>query len=437
MAFVHDQSCECTKSELDLFSVPPTQTSIEHGNWIEYHPITTVTGDSPIEFDINGSGEDYIDFANTMLYVKAKLTTQGDADLAADAAVGPVNLFLHSLFSQVDILLNGTLITQSTNTYPYRSMLETLLSYGEDTKKSQLTSALFYKDQAGTMDSVDVGNDPAPRNDGLIKRRSIARESREFDMMGRLHADIFFQDRYMLNEVAIKIKLIRSKNAFCVMGPGKAVITHASLFVRKVKLMPSVFLAHAKTLERGTAKYPIRRVVCKSFAVPQNYRDVSHEKLFSGQLPSRVVIGLVTNQAFNGHAGSNPFNFQHFNMNEIALYLDGQQQHAIRPIQPDYEHELYIRAYNSLFAGTGKLCKDEGLFISREDFGNGYALYAFDLSADLGEDDHFSLVRQGSVRLALKFAVALAATVTVVAYAEFQNIIEVDRDRNVVFDFGV
>ena len=45
----------------------------------------------------------------------------------------------------------------------------------------------------------------------------------------------------MLNEVGVKIKFVRSKNAFCVMGNGKAVITHASLFVRKVKIMPSVF----------------------------------------------------------------------------------------------------------------------------------------------------------------------------------------------------
>jgi len=435
MAFVHEQSCECTKSELDLFSVPPTQTSIEQGSWIEYHPITSVSEDSPIEFDVNASGEDYIDFANTMLYVKAKITAMNGNNLAADAAVGPVNLFLHSLFSQVDISLNGTLITASTNTYPYRAILETLLSYGEDAKKSQLTSALFYKDEAGRMDSVDFAANA--RNAGLFQRRFIARESREFDMMGRLHADILFQDRYMLNEVGIKIKLIRSKNVFCVMGDGKVVITHASLFVRKVKILSSVFLAHAKTMERGTAKYPIRRVVCKSFAIPQNYLDVSHEKLFSGQLPARIVIGLVSNRAFNGHAESNPFNFQHFNLSEISLYLDGQQQHAIRPIQPDYEHGLYIRAYSSLFAGTGKLCRDEGVFISRDDYASGYALYAFDLSADLGEDDHFSLVRQGSVRLALKFAVALAATITVVAYAEFENIIEVDRDRNVVFDFGV
>ena len=101
----------------------------------------------------------------------------------------------------------------------------------------------------------------------------------------------------MLNEVGAKIKLVRSKDTFCLMGATacKVKILRASMFVRKVKLMPSVFLAHAKTLERGTAEYPIRRVVCKSFTVPQNYLDVSHEKLFSGQLPTRIVIGLVTN----------------------------------------------------------------------------------------------------------------------------------------------
>ena len=46
-------------------------------------------------------------------------------------------------------------------------------------------------------------------------------------------------------------------------------------------------------------------------------------------------------------------------------------------------------------------------------------------------------MRQGSVRLTLKFRDALANTVTVVAYAEFENVIEIDRNRNVVYDFGV
>jgi len=35
-------------------------------------------------------------------------------------------------------------------------MLETLLSYGEDAKKSQLTLELFYKDDAGRMDETII-----------------------------------------------------------------------------------------------------------------------------------------------------------------------------------------------------------------------------------------------------------------------------------------
>jgi len=351
-AFAHDMSCEYTKSELDLFSVLPTQTSMEHGSWVECHPLTTVADGSPIEFDVCGSGDDYVDFAKTTLHVKAKVTNENGTDLAADAAVGPVNLFLHSLFSQVEISLNGTLITSSTNTYPYRAMIETLLSYGMDPKTSQLTSALYYKNTAGNMDSVDF-DDEDNVNKGLAARRNMAPVSRVIDMMGRLHADIFFQKRYMLSEVGVKIKLIRSKDTFCLMGDNanyKVKITHASLFARKVKVMPSVFLAYA--MERNTAKYPIRRVVCKSFTIPQNYLDMNHEKLFSGQLPTCIVIGLVDNRSFNGSRDRNPFNFANFNLNEIGQYLDGQEQNVLRPIQPNFATGEYIRAYNTIFAGT-------------------------------------------------------------------------------------
>jgi len=193
MAFAHYMSCECTKSELDLFSVPPTQTSMEHGSWVEYHPLTTVSDGSPVEFDVSGTGDDYVDFANTMPYVKAKITKQNGTNLESLSKAGPMNLFLHcSLFSQVDISLNSTLITSSTNTYPYRAMLETLLSYGEDAKKSQLTSAMYYKDTAGEMNNV---NFEGPHlNVGFAKRGTLTELSKVVDMMGRIHADMFFQE---------------------------------------------------------------------------------------------------------------------------------------------------------------------------------------------------------------------------------------------------
>jgi len=78
---------------------------------------------------------------------------------------------------------------------------------------------------------------------------------------------------------------------------------------------------------------------------------------------------------------------------------------VLKQIQPNFSGNLFICAYNSLFSGTSKLNKDEGVVISHDDYKNCYTLYAFDLTADLGEDDHFNLVRHGNLRLSLEFGV--------------------------------
>ena len=48
-----------------------------------------------------------------------------------------------------------------------------------------------------------------------------------------------------------------------------------------------------------------------------------------------------------------------------------------------------------------------------------------------------SLAKQGRLRLVVKFGEALDDPETVVAYAEFQNVIEIDKNRNVIYDFAV
>ncbi|GFY40911.1 uncharacterized protein TNIN_178021 [Trichonephila inaurata madagascariensis] len=72
MAFLLKDSPECAKSELNLFIIPPTQSAIEKGQWIQFHPIANVTDGVPVEFLISRSGEDYLDLFQTQLFVKAK-----------------------------------------------------------------------------------------------------------------------------------------------------------------------------------------------------------------------------------------------------------------------------------------------------------------------------------------------------------------------------
>ena len=56
MTLVHPNSCECTKSELDLFGVPPTQTSVEYGYWEQKGLTSVLTDQGPYEFAVSGAG---------------------------------------------------------------------------------------------------------------------------------------------------------------------------------------------------------------------------------------------------------------------------------------------------------------------------------------------------------------------------------------------
>jgi len=87
-------------------------------------------------------------------------------------------------------------------------------------------------------------------------------------MLECVHSDLFFQDRFVPNDVNIKVRLVRNKDAFCLMSSAqgaafKVRILECKLYVRKVKLSPSVFLAHVKALEVRSVKFPIRRTICK------------------------------------------------------------------------------------------------------------------------------------------------------------------------------
>ncbi|KAK7098204.1 hypothetical protein V1264_002556 [Littorina saxatilis] len=432
MALAHPQSCESVHTGLDLFSVPPTQTAVQEGMFVEYHPLATLAPGAPIEFTISGATSEYLDLSNT--YVRAKITKADGTNLDADSHVAPVNYWLHSLFSQVDISLNDTLVTNSENTYPYRAYLEATLNYGREAKKSHLTSAMYYRDSSNHLDETE-GDD----NWGLKVRREQTMRSREADMMGRLHADIMHQERYMMIGVDVKIRLIPSKNIFHLMSPDpfdgfRTVITHASLFVRKIKLNPAVSLAHAKALEKGTAKYPLKRVVVKTFSIPTGNHSAVQDNVFLSQTPNRLVIGLVDSAAFNGQASRNPYHFKTQGLSFLSLYLDVKQIPG-KPLTPNFEQHQYVRSFFSLMTSTGLANSDAGSYMELRDFELGYAIYSFDLSPSLLDGDQFELVKSGALRLELKFNEALPVPVMVIVYGEMDSMIEIDRSRQVLTDF--
>lgn len=435
MSFLHSHSEACLKTELDLFSLPPTQTAIESSRWVHYKPVSTLSDESPIEFCVNSQNEDYIDLAHTMLKVTCQITPY---IAETDEKVSPVNNFLHSLFSQCDVYLNNKLVSPANNAYPYRAYFETLLNYGPAAKNSHLSTALWIDDTPGKMDELPGSKS----NKGLDKRHNYVSEGKSVDLLGHIHADILNQDRFLLNSVELRLRLVRSKDAFCLMDASdknySVHITEATLIVRRVKINPAVLIAHAKALSSSTAKYPITRVEVKSFTLHSNIVSECIDNCILGQLPKRLVIGFVDNRAFNGDRKLNPFNFQNFGINFFSLYVDGVQIPS-KPLQTNFTGKnQYVEAYHTIFSGTGIHYMNEGNNIDRKDYPNGYCLFVFDLTPDQSSRfaGHWNLVKTGSVRIELRFDKPLTGTINCLVYSEFDNLIEIDSSRQCIVDYN-
>ena len=66
--------CDCTKTELDLKSTPPTMTTMQDTEWVDYHPIDSLDSYHALtEFTIPPHTEFYTDLSQTYLYVKFRI----------------------------------------------------------------------------------------------------------------------------------------------------------------------------------------------------------------------------------------------------------------------------------------------------------------------------------------------------------------------------
>lgn len=471
---MHRDSCACGTDSLELFKVPPTNVTLEDSKWMEYYPISsTLNSDTaPIEFEIKGQGDEYLDLSQSYLQVVCKFTKADGTNLTgAGSTSTPVNNILHSLFSEIDVSLNGKVITPGTDTYPYKAYLEKLLSYAPDTLHTQMKACtLWEKDTAGHMDEVKLeplaqpGKDftvvdagggankitinaviPPPaypddsKNVGLRKRHEKITDSKVIVLMDRIHLDLFQQEKCLPNGVDVRLRFNRTRPQFYMMtdvgSSGKVVIQSMVLWVRKVKPAPTIVNLINQQLSTQTAKYPLRRVEVKTFTIPTGTQSKITDHLFQGQMPKLIVLGFVENAAFNGDIGKNPFHFQNQQVKKLEISINGEMMET-RPLEPNFNEDQYLRSYLSLYKGLGKLGQDWAPDITLEEYKSGYTLWCVDFTKDQeAQTDKFHLIQTGNLRVEVQFAANLTTTLNGVVYAMFDNMLEINKQREVSIDF--
>ena len=146
----------CPVSQLDLLEPIGVQTQVDSFKDIEYLPTSAIQDGAPITFEI-GKDERYTDASEFVIKTVVEIQGQNGTALTgkqftnAEAAgtlekVGVINNLGHSLWEQIVLLINDTKVTESSNNYAYKAMLETLLSYDDVDEKSVLRLSCFKKD---------------------------------------------------------------------------------------------------------------------------------------------------------------------------------------------------------------------------------------------------------------------------------------------------
>ena len=446
--------------ELNLFQLSPINSSFTKKHWVEHKPVFQ-SGKSSVEFSISGSGTQYTDLASSYLSLKVKITRPGEnTPFPQDNTVAtalPVDNVLHSLWSDVQVKLNGTLVCTSNTNYAYKAYIESLLKYNTMAKENQLTMQGFTADKKN-FDQTDP--DETPVSFGLRERynwwkrigtiykntvpitddmdeNEIWRDPTSVQFLGPLMADIFQQDRLIMNGVTIDIKLIPHKDAFRLITwpettQAEIQIEDIKLMVCRITLAPETFLGIEKTLQTVPVVYPYARTDVRTFNLSENSYGETYENFYPGEVPSKVIIGMVKADAFTGHYGLNPFRFRPFDIETLAFYVDDVSTPK-QPFNFDVRDNGYLEGLHSLYEVTGKWMKNTDMPITRDNYRQGLFLVGFDIDGATSPNltSYVGENKSGRSRLMIRFKKPLPFNVTLIVYAAFQETAQIDFTRNV------
>ena len=107
--------------------------------------------------------------------------------------------------------------------------------------------------------------------------------------------------------------------------------------------------------------------------------------MWQGEVPSRLVVGMVKSQAFNGDYNLNPYHFEHFDVSNIGFFVNGESTPR-SSFKLDVENGIYLQGLNSLYKITGKTMENSDIGITRETYRQGYTLIGFDVDPTTSPD---------------------------------------------------
>jgi len=416
------------RSELDLFSNFHTDIGVSNCSYEKIYPLNDInTPNASLQFEYhNNNTAQYVDLANSYMYVSGKVMKAADGAAITATNVSLSNNFLHSLFEDCKVQFNNVTVSNSENQYPYISYNKTLLENSGATKATELTSEMFYPDL-----KPDTGD---ATNSGWKSRQTLIAASSLVEMVGNLKSDVFSVTRYLPSGINIKIKMVKSNPAFhfwVTDGTDEYVFKFQECFLvlKKIQINPTILAKHEALWKKGEkVRIPFKSTELKSFTIPAGTFNYHSDNLFGGKLPERIFVSFVKADAYTGSYTKNPFNYEHFKLESVSTVIEEMNNYG-ETIEVNFAEKKFLEGFRSLFSMTNS--SEDGNGLTRELFAaDGHVILAFNILCP-PDQNSFVPMKKGQLRIQTKFRTALEKAVTILVTGVTTKVLEIDADRNV------
>ena len=457
-------SGECAKSELDLFTTYPINSSIESSRYDSYKPKEIIDIKDKVFSITVEPGSDYIDLNDIYLHLEIefgtfKKTNTTDANKTFqqwtnDLKIGPVNNFGHSIFKSIQLTVTSpnklpTLVERGTDDYHYKAYLLNLLNFGSDAKNGWLNNCLFEQDTPGQFDNFDLYENTSVNN----RRQSIAikQTDQSYTLQEKQHNHGFLRRRETIVEGNGKIKLIfplyidmlqtnkllpaffglkfnfsLNPHDLCLLGKQQEAefkIQSATLNVRKCKINQNIITAHNRALEMGPILYPQKTFRLITRPIDSNTSRYSCS--ISNIVPNKIILGLVKETSYTATKEQNPFDFQHNDLSKVEINYQGLSfEININRFDNDY-----VEGYHSLL-DTMNMYYSNNSSITPEEYKNGCFLFGYNLNPDKGCDGQFNPNILENCTLNLVFKDMPKRKLRLIILCEYDNQLKISKNQD-------
>ena len=291
-----------------------------------------------LSFRVPADPSRFTDLNVCMLKLEVSIETVDGATppLASPACLDDQGM--HAIFSSCDVRLNEKLVSTMQN-YPYTAKLCRMLGMSQGLRE-------------GVFDTLDGTRKPSLKKSNLesdedAAKRTIlmnmARAQKRAILIGRIYSDVLMSCRQLLPPgVAIGIDLRRAPDEFSLMScvaaasTYKLKITNASLYLRRMKLRPSLQTRAMESVKAG-ACLTFNRLETRLIGVPKESKVFRWLNcLNNAALPNRLYITFVSQKSLYGSVLKNSTYFEHNFVSRITVRLNGRDI-LVEPITSSFE----------------------------------------------------------------------------------------------------